>query len=249
MRSGSALFLLGAGASVDSGLKTYRGAGDKYYSFDENDPLSNPLHICALGDDSGMERMWNHLLPIIKDANQVEELGPTYSKIAELASTYDSCMVVTQNIDGLALRIPGIDDIVEIHGSLSYTRCIKCGVRDAFKPNVFRCPCQGWLRPDVVLFGEGLSVKNGDRVRSFVNRTHPVDCYVVGTSMRFAYLHDIVKRAKARGASVTHVNPDPEYAWHLEREQHVYNSVTGEFRTRMIKKKKPDKLIKCFVYI
>lgn len=249
MRSGSVLFLLGAGASVDSGMKTYRGTGDAYYTFDETDPLANPLHVCALGDDSGMERMWDHLMPIVKDARQVDQLGPTYANIAELAATYESSMVITQNIDSLALRMPGIDNVVELHGSLAYTRCLRCGVRNAFVDGVFRCPgtCQGWLRPDVVLFGENVSTRNGDRVRSYIKRARPVDCYVVGTSLRFPYLHNIIKCAKARGASVTHVNPDPAYVWHLQRQQNVYNTMTGEFRVRMVRKKKPDRLIKWFI--
>ncbi len=249
--SNAVLFLLGAGASVDSGMRVYRGGGGggngaSYYNFDEDNDATNPLHASALGNDARMEAMWEHLLPIMQDARKAElHPGPTYERIKAIASTYTHCMVATQNVDAIVHQVYSYDDIVELHGSLGSAKCLSCESEFVLqRVHIVRCPkCDGWLRPRIVLFGESLDVANVQRVHKFINDHHPSTVYVVGTSMRFPYLHGFVKKAKSRGACIVHVNPDPDYKWHMQKEQ-WYMDMWNEPRCRVVKKKRPETLVR-----
>ncbi len=243
------LFILGAGASVDSGMKVYRGGGgggtDNYYGFNEDDPKTNPLHISALGNNERMAHMWHHLMPIIKD--RPTRPGPTYQKIEAICDEHEHAMVANQNIDGLADLACGSEMVVNMHGDLDDGVCLdchtKCPLQDAVA--VFKCPlCGGWLRPNIVLFGESLADGSIERVFRFIANRKPSACYVIGSSMRFPYLFSIIKKAKAAGAKIIHVNTDPDYKWHMQREQWNMNSVSGQLSLTIIKKKKPELLIK-----
>jgi len=116
MKGRAVLFLLGAGASVDSGMKTYRSNDSSYYQFDESDPKQNPLDISALGDNDRMSHMWEHLEPIIRDCPST--YGPTYERIKEIASEYEHVLIANQNIDGLADLACGADRVIHLHGDI-----------------------------------------------------------------------------------------------------------------------------------
>jgi len=116
-------------------------------------------------------------------------------------------VVITQNVDELHRRA-GTQDLVELHGSLFRTRCLKCaheesnyespiceGLRDKGAPDpgaveslipekdLPRCQqgsCGGLLRPAIVWFGEGLEEK--DLTRSAQELEKCDLCLVVGTS-------------------------------------------------------------------
>jgi NAD-dependent SIR2 family protein deacetylase len=79
------LFILGAGASVDSGLKTFRGCngiyGDNVYEYPPNN----------------IEQIFQDIV----EASKSIELGPTY----QLLKTFKNSFIITQNIDRLALRL------------------------------------------------------------------------------------------------------------------------------------------------
>jgi NAD-dependent deacetylase len=246
---GSVMFLLGAGASVDSGMKTYRsagaGGGQQYYIFDEENPDTNPLHVSALGDSERMRKMWEHLEPIIND--RPTTYGPTYAKIKEIAARYEHCLIANQNIDGLAyLAASGHENIKALHGNLDRAWCLDCLVVHALVPNMPRCciHCGGWLRPDIVLFGESLPPEKVESIFRFINTHKPSVCYVVGSSMRFSYLFSIIKKAKSKGAQIVHVNTDPDYKWHAYSEKWVLSGMNGEPTLVVTKKKRPETLVK-----
>src|SRR5262249_9646179 len=71
----------------------------------------------------------------------------------------DRFTLVTQNVDGLH-RAAGSRSVLEVHGSLSRTRCLGCeAVKDrGLEPlrNTPMCECGSRLRPDIVWFGEAL---------------------------------------------------------------------------------------------
>jgi len=105
----SCLIILGAGASVDSGMGTYRGKFDedgkeKYYKFDEDNIQNNPMHVSALKDPERRKDMWNHIRKIAEDVEKAN-IGPTYIKLQELCGKYDKIFILTQNIDGLIFKV------------------------------------------------------------------------------------------------------------------------------------------------
>jgi NAD-dependent deacetylase len=83
-----------------------------------------------------------------------------HRKLAELERAGRLKAIVTQNIDGLHQKA-GSRTIWELHGSVYRNHCLSCGksyppeyIRDA--PGVPRCSCGGLIKPDVVLYEEGL---------------------------------------------------------------------------------------------
>lgn len=238
MKKEAVLFLLGAGASVDSGLKTYRGTENRYNKFDETDDTRNPVHVSALYDEKRILDLQNHFEEIQKDIP--ENVGPTYLKIKEIIEQYTDYLIVTQNIDGLASKI--CENVVELHGSLqNQWFCLKCDKNGATRDNCLSCG--GYMRPDVVLFGENVSSEKFTKISLFIKKKKPSICYVIGTSLRFNYLQNIIKKAKMKNSKIIHVNPDPEYNFHLQTLSQRYGSL-GNLQTKIKKKKNPELLLK-----
>lgn len=229
------LFILGAGASADSGMKTYRGSGETYYANEES------LHARELATSGGRKEIWRQMDAIAKDAAKVEKPGHTYARIAEIANESEKVVVLTQNIDGLAERfLPPHVQIYELHGSLKQLFCMKCKETCPYvRIGDHTCPfCKNDLstRPNVVLFGED--------ILPFPFDFRPQIVYIVGTTMRFPYLHKIVKRIKSKSSNcaVIHVNNDPAYDEHIMRNKTVWKN-GGEPHVTRRKRKKPEKLI------
>ena len=81
-------------------------------------------------------------------------------KLAELEEAGKLTAVITQNIDGLH-QAAGSKNVLELHGSIHRNYCMKCHkfydaayVKNA--SGIPRCTCGGMIKPDVVLYEEGL---------------------------------------------------------------------------------------------
>lgn len=139
--------LTGAGVSADSGIPTFRGAGGLWRNYRSEDLATaeafarNPLLVWEWYD-------WRRSLV------RAAEPNAAHRALAKL-----DALVVTQNVDGLHARA-GSRNILELHGNLFRTRCVREGTtRPAEQPFAEippRCECGALLRPDVVWFGEML---------------------------------------------------------------------------------------------
>ena len=83
-----------------------------------------------------------------------------HKKLAKLEEEGKLKAVITQNIDGLH-QMAGSKNVLELHGSIHRNYCMRCGkaygleaVADA--AGIPRCSCGGIIKPDVVLYEEGL---------------------------------------------------------------------------------------------
>lgn len=219
MDKGPVLFLLGAGASVDSGLKTYRGQNGYYSKWGDN----HPMNITVF--EKSPEKTWNHIDEILSDLTDIR--GLTYDRIQDIINQHSDSLVVTQNIDGIARSLTNTT-LVELHGCALFKKCKK----DGFLSNDKICEiCGNVMRPNVVLYGESPDKEDFRTIFTFIAKRRPRTCYIIGTTLQFGYLHMILNKSRHIGAKIIHVNPDIEYEWHSRREN-------GKLR------KKPELLIK-----
>ena len=177
--------LTGAGISVASGLRTYRGAGGVWTT----DPKAEAKAHVEFFRADPLEG-WRFFSPMRERARAAEP-NAAHLALAALeqrtARAGGSLTLVTQNVDGLHRRA-GTKELVEYHGSILRTRCSNraCDF-PPFEDTADRtgalapCPrCGSWLRPDITLFGEDIDVSADHRVRRALR-----DCdlfLAVGTS-------------------------------------------------------------------
>jgi NAD-dependent deacetylase len=140
------------------------------------------------------------------------EPNPGHQAIVGLERLFSSCVVVTQNIDGLHQKA-GSKNVLELHGGLRWARCNRCGERmtmdDALDvvASPPPCPCGGLFRPDVVWFGEMLPPGLLERA---VEAAEACGVFLtVGTSGTVMPAAALVRQAAQAGAVVVEVNPEP----------------------------------------
>ena len=154
--------LTGAGISVASGIKPYRGPDGLFEGADGYEyPTVETL-------DKNPSLIWKQYGAMRYEISQAEPniAHLTLTKIEEQLSDNKKFTLITQNIDGLH-RKSGSKNLVELHGNIFKTRCRnkKCTLTPFYDLNSYNdtlpyCPeCGSVLRPDIVLFNESLPVK------------------------------------------------------------------------------------------
>lgn len=88
-------FILGAGASVDSGLPTFRG-DNGYYS--EKKDIESILSIDSLKSPKKLLRLWKELQPLYSKI-QSQKPGRTYEVIKQVFDKFPQSYILNQNID------------------------------------------------------------------------------------------------------------------------------------------------------
>lgn len=147
--------LSGAGMSAESGIPTFRDAMTGLWARYRPEDLATPA---AYRRDPAL--VWRWYAWRRRLVNEAEP-NAGHLAVAELEHRIPAVAVVTQNVDGLHRRA-GSTDVIELHGNLTRSRCVREGT--VFErwteadPGPPACPsCGGPLRPDVVWFGEALS--------------------------------------------------------------------------------------------
>jgi NAD-dependent deacetylase len=200
----SVVVLTGAGISKDSGLPTFREARAGLWSKYRPEDLATPEAFARSPEVVWRWYAWRREL--------VRRAAPNagHHAVAELQRRARRCLLVTQNVDGLHQRA-GSRDVVELHGSIERIRCSACGhLPDSIPPGEPPpCPrCGGWLRPDVVWFGEMLPADALQRATAAAARCDVL--LSIGTSGLVYPAAGLVAVAAAAGAAVILVNPDAE---------------------------------------
>ena len=199
--------LTGAGISVASGLQPYRGPGGLWEQRPEHRELAT---IEALQRDS--EAVWR-LFSAMREAARAAEPSRAHVALAHMEARArevgSRVVVITQNVDGLHQRA-GSREVVELHGSLSRSRCARCDrpaldVATALTTPAPRCErCGATLRPDVVLFGEYPDVDDEHRAKLALREC---DLFIaIGTSGTVAPASSYVRWAEVNGARTILVN-------------------------------------------
>lgn len=155
----SIVFFGGAGVSTESGIPDFRGTGGLYTEENEIDPqeILTPEYMMQNPEDFYSYYKNNMLYP----SAQPNEAHKTLAKMEQDGKL---TAVITQNIDGLHQKA-GSKNVIELHGTSLNNYCTSCGkVYDLSyildSDGVPYCEsCQGFVRPDVVMYHEGLNVK------------------------------------------------------------------------------------------
>jgi NAD-dependent deacetylase len=152
-----AVILTGAGISVPSGIPDFRSPGTGLW---ENVDPMEVAHIDAWRRDP--DRFWEFYGQRFASLIDTRP-NPAHEAVAELERRGLVRAVITQNIDRLH-RMAGSKRVVEVHGSIDWSRCMECGGRVGLERVVEllgsgqgapECvACIAPLKPDVVLFGE-----------------------------------------------------------------------------------------------
>ena len=175
------VFFGGAGVSTESGIPDFRSVDGLYHQHYAWPPEQILSHTFFMNRPEEFFRFYrDKLLPLDAKPNKA------HLKLAEWEKQGKLLAVVTQNIDGLH-QAAGSKSVYELHGSVHRNYCMKCGkfyppeyIRDSRDP-VPLCECGGRIKPDVVLYEEGL---DNDVVSGAVNAISKADLMIVaGTSL------------------------------------------------------------------
>lgn len=174
------VFFGGAGVSTESGIPDFRSTDGLYnqkYDYPPEEILSHTFFVSHTEAFYGFYR--DKMLCLTAEPNAA------HKKLAELEQKGKLSAVVTQNIDGLHQKA-GSKNVFELHSSIHRNYCTQCHkFFDAdFIANsvgVPTCDCGGIIKPDVVLYEEGL---DDATVTGAVDAISSADCLIVaGTSL------------------------------------------------------------------
>jgi len=161
-KSDNIVFFGGAGVSTESNIPDFRSQDGIYNQKYKYPPETIISHSFFMQNTEEFYRFYRDRM-VYKDAKP----NAAHLALAKLEKEGKLKAVVTQNIDGLH-QMAGSKKVLELHGSIMRNTCMKCGKKyglDAIvnaKEIIPRCTCGGIIKPDVVLYEEGLD----DRVMS-----------------------------------------------------------------------------------
>jgi len=208
----------GAGISTDSGIPDFRSDSSGLWKRTDIDPLE----VASLfGFRRSPATFYEWVKPL---AMTILGAKPNESHIAlaqlEHRGTLKS--VITQNIDMLHTRA-GNSTVFELHGHMRQTTCIRCyavfdgvPILEKFLDDgrVPHCPhCGGILKPNVILFGEQLPVRE---LRGAQDATKKCDVMlVVGSSLEVAPANQLPVIAKRNHAKLVIINLEETHLDHM----------------------------------
>ena len=174
------VFFGGAGVSTESGIPDFRSVDGLYSQKFEYPPETIISHSFYLRDPAYFFRFYREkMMPLGFEPNVTHKVLARWEEEGKLSA------VVTQNIDGLHQKA-GSKRVYELHGSVlrNYcTRCKKFHTAEFVKesPGVPTCECGGMVKPDVVLYEEGL---DGFTLNASIRAIQEADLLIVaGTSL------------------------------------------------------------------
>lgn len=156
--SDNIVFFGGAGVSTESGIPDFRSTDGLYHQQWKYPPETILSHTFYESNPEEFFRFYRAKL-LAPDARP----NAAHYKLAEWERAGKLKAIVTQNIDGLH-QAAGSRNVLELHGSVHRNYCEKCGKFHDFNfilhsEGIPRCSCGGIVKPDVVLYEEGLDQK------------------------------------------------------------------------------------------
>lgn len=170
------VFFGGAGVSTESGIPDFRSPDGLYNQKYKYPPETIISHSFYLRYPEEFYRFYKDKM-LYPDS----EPGITHLALAKLEQQGKLKAVVTQNIDGLHQKA-GNKNVIELHGSVLRNYCERChrfyGIESIINSSgIPTCECGGIIKPDVVLYEEGL---DEDNITAAIEYIINADMLVVG---------------------------------------------------------------------
>ena len=177
------VFFGGAGVSTESGIPDFRSVDGLYSQKFEYPPETIISHSFYLRDPEYFFRFYREkMLPLDFEPNITHKVLARWEREGKLSA------VVTQNIDGLHQKA-GSHTVYELHGSVLRNYCTRC--RKFYSAEyvkncdgVPKCSCGGIVKPDVVLYEEGL---DSETVENSIMAIRDADLLIVGGTSLTVY--------------------------------------------------------------
>ena len=181
--SDNSVFFGGAGVSTESGIPDFRSVDGLYHQQYDYPPETILSHTFYRRNPSEFFRFYRNKM-LYLDAQP----NAAHKKLAEWEAQGKLKAVITQNIDGLHQKA-GSKNVLELHGSVLRNYCAKCGAFHGVESvtgsaGVPRCRCGGIIKPDVVLYEEGLSE---DVLAKSVSAIRRADVLIIGGTSLTVY--------------------------------------------------------------
>lgn len=189
--SDNIVFFGGAGVSTESGIPDFRSVDGLYNQKYDYPPETILSHTFYERKPEEFYRFYRDKLlsPLLNPETKPNKAHLTLAKWEKEGKLK---AIVTQNIDGLH-QAAGSKNVLELHGSVMRNRCERCGKRFdgmdevrkiAVSKDVPTCSCGGRIKPDVVLYEEGLDM---DTMESAVSCIRNADILIIGGTSLAVY--------------------------------------------------------------
>jgi len=177
------VFFGGAGVSTESGIPDFRSTDGLYHQEYDYPPETILSHTFFRRKTEEFYRFYRNKM-LCLDAQP----NAAHRKLAQWEREGKLKAVITQNIDGLH-QAAGSKNVLELHGSVLRNYCEECRrfydvsyIADSRQ--IPRCACGGIIKPDVVLYEEGLDQKT---VQAAVRAISEADVLIVGGTSLVVY--------------------------------------------------------------
>lgn len=177
------VFFGGAGVSTESNIPDFRSADGLYqekYLYPPEQVVSHTFFV----------RKTDMFYDFYKDKMMFLDAHPNkaHFKLTELEGSGKLRAVITQNIDGLH-QMAGSKNVLELHGSIHRNYCQRCGKFFDAKyvkqsEGIPKCECGGIIKPDVVLYEEGL---DQTIIRKSIQAIQNADMLIIGGTSLVVY--------------------------------------------------------------
>lgn len=181
--SNNIVFFGGAGVSTESGIPDFRSVDGLYNQEYRFPPEKIISHSFYMKNPEEFYRFYKDRM-IYTQA----EPNPAHIALSKLEEQGKLKAVITQNIDGLH-QAAGSKEVLELHGSVHRNHCIRCGkyfdleyvVKEEGIPH---CSCGGMIKPDVVLYEEGLDTDILHKAADYISQA---DMLIIGGTSLMVY--------------------------------------------------------------
>ena len=177
------VFFGGAGVSTESNIPDFRSADGLYKQKYRYSPEQIVSHSFFMQHTEEFYDFYKEKMMFL-DAKP----NKAHLKLAELESAGKLTAVITQNIDGLH-QAAGSKNVLELHGSIHRNYCMRCKKQYSARfvkesKGIPTCNCGGTIRPDVVLYEEGL---DNQIIQKSIRAISEADMLIIGGTSLVVY--------------------------------------------------------------